>query len=111
MRKIFAAAFCIALLAQPIGAYAATFNNEREDQVPVVFDALFMRPPGLVATIGGFVVWTVGVIVPPFILAWRPTELDETFNALVVNPARFTFADPLGHHPDRVEADRTGKIE
>ncbi len=111
MRKLFAAAFCIALLAQPIGAYAASFDSAREDQVPVVFDALFMRPPGLVATIGGFVVWTVGVVVPPFILAWRPTQLDQTFNALVVNPARFTFADPLGYHPNRVKANREGEIE
>jgi len=108
MRKIFAAAFCIALLAQPIGAYAASFDSAREDQVPVVFDALFMRPPGLVATIGGFVVWAASA---PLVLAWGPTQLDQTFNSLVVNPARFTFGDPLGYHPNRIQANREGEIE
>jgi uncharacterized membrane protein len=110
MRKIFAAAFCIALLAQPIGAYAASFDSEREDQVPVVFDA-FMRIPGFVTMCGGFVLWTAEVVMPPFLFAWRPTDMGKTFNTLVINPFRFTFVDPLGHHPDRVEADRQGKIE
>jgi len=111
MYKIFSTAICIALLAQSVGASAAPPDNSRIDQVPVVFDAFLMRPPGLVATIGGLVVWTVGVVVPPFILAWRPTEMDETFNALVGNPFRFTFVDPLGHHPDRVQGDRAGELE
>jgi uncharacterized membrane protein len=111
MYKIFIAAFCVALLAQPVGAHAAAPDNAREDQVPVVFDALFMRLPGAVATAGGFVVWTAGVFVPPFLLAWRPTEMDQTFKALVVNPFRFTFVDPLGYHPNRVESNRAGEIE
>ena len=111
MHKIFATAICFALLAQPIGALAASPESARQDQVPVVFDALFMRPPGLVATVAGFGVWVVGVIVPPFILAWRPPEMENTFKALVANPFRFTFVDPLGHHPNRVEANRAGEIE
>jgi len=46
MYKFFATAICIALLAQPIGAAAASPNSSAEDQVPVVFDAFLMRPLG-----------------------------------------------------------------
>jgi hypothetical protein len=111
MHKIFITAVCVALLAQPIGAAAATPGNARQDQVPVVFDALLMRPPGFVAMVGGFGLFALAVAVPPFVLAWRPTEMHKTFKSLVVNPFRFTFVDPLGYHPNRVESNRAGEIE
>jgi hypothetical protein len=111
MHKIFITAVCVALLAQPIGAAAATPENSRQDQVPVFFDALLMRPPGFVAMVGGLGLFALGVVVPPFVLAWQPTAMEKTFNSLVVNPFRFTFVDPLGHHPNRVDSNRAGEIE
>jgi hypothetical protein len=111
MYKLFITAICIALLAQPVAASAAPPASAREDQVPVVFDALLMRPSGFVAMVAGFAIWTAGVVVPPFILAWRPPEMHNTFKSLVINPARFTFVDPLGYHPNRVESNRKGEIK
>jgi len=111
MHKIFIAAICIALLAQPLGASAASPISSKEDQVPVVFDALLMRPSGFAATVLGFGIFTLGVVLPPFVLAWRPTDMHKTFNTLVINPFRFTFIDPLGHHPDRVVSDAAGEIK
>jgi len=48
---------------------------------------------------------------PPFVLAWRPSEMHKPFKSLVVSPFRFTFIDPLGYHPNRVESNRAGEIE
>ena len=111
MYKFFATAVCIALLAQPIGAAAAPPNSSSEDQVPIVFDAFLMRPPGFVAMVGGAAIFAAGVVVPPFILAWRPTDMHKAFNSLVISPFRFTFVDPLGYHPNRVKSNRAGEIE
>jgi len=111
MYKFFATAICIALLAQPIGAAAAPPNSSAEDQVPIVFDAFLMRPLGFGAMVGGATLFTVGVVVPPFVLAWRPTDMHKAFNSLVINPFRFTFVDPLGYHPNRVKSNRAGEIE
>jgi hypothetical protein len=83
----------------------------REDQVPVIFDALVMRPLGFAGMVGGFGIFTLGVVVPPFVLAWRPTDMHKTFKSLVINPSRFTFVDPLGYHPNRVDSNRAGEIE
>ncbi len=111
MYKFFATAICIALLAQPIGAAAAPPNSSAEDQVPIVFDAFLMRPLGFGAMVGGAALFTVGVVVPPFVLAWHPTDMHKAFNSLVINPFRFTFVDSLGYHPNRVKSNRAGEIE
>ena len=108
MYKIFITAICIAVLAQPIGASAAI--SDRKDEIPVVFDAFIMRPLGFTAMVGGFFVYACGVICPPFILAWRPTDMHKPFVSLVINPFRYTFVDPLGYHPERVKSNRAGEI-
>jgi hypothetical protein len=40
----------------------------------------------------------------------RPTDMYKPWNALVVGPARFTFVDPLGFHPDRVDSEARGTV-
>jgi len=111
MKKILiTAVVCIAVLAQPVGASAASRVGTRADEVPVVFDAFIMRPLGFTAMVGGFIVYACGVICPPFILAWRPTDMHKPFVSLVINPFRFTFIDPLGYHPERVKSNRAGEI-
>ena len=110
MYKLFITIIFIAILGQPIGASAASHAGTRADDVPVVFDAFLMRPPGLVATVAGLVVFTVGVFVPPFFFWWRTPDMHKPFKSLVINPFRFTFVDPLGYHPSRVESNRAGEI-
>ena len=110
MNKVLITVMCIAVLSHPVGASARLPDGTRKDEVPVVFDAFIMRPLGFVAMAGGFFVFACGVICPPFVLAWRPTNIHKPFISLVINPFRFTFVDPLGYHPPRVERNRAGEL-
>ncbi|HXV35560.1 MAG TPA: hypothetical protein VEC18_00320 [Myxococcota bacterium] len=107
MKKLLIAIVCGAILAQPVAAHAELAGAERADQVPVALDAFLMRPLGLGATLLGAA--TVLIFAP--VLLFRPQETPQVVNPLVINPFRFTFVDPLGYHPDRVEANRVGMIE
>jgi len=91
-----ALAICALLAAAPASAASLTSNKSVEERsVPVVFDALFLRPIGLVITIGGAVAYGVSV---PFVAMTRPTDLGKPLEPLVLRPARYTFVDPLGQH-------------
>ena len=85
----------VLLLGQAAPAAAETDNYAREHAVPVLFDALLLRPVGLVLTAVG-----VGFAVLPMAVVGvtRPTDILKPFHQLVVRPARFTFVDPLGIH-------------
>jgi hypothetical protein len=39
------------------------------------------------------------VPVAPIVALTRPTEIAKPLGPLVGGPMRFTFKDPLGHHP------------
>ncbi len=102
---------CALLVGAGTPAFAGTFSSDigrsEIDTVPVVLDAIFMRPVGLLMT--GLGIATFAVFAP-IMLVTRPSNMNKPFNALVVNPARFTFVDPLGYHPDRNRAAVKGKI-
>lgn len=68
----------------------------REKNVPVVIDAMFLRPMGLMLTAGGAVLAVVPTL---FTLMTRPTDVVKPLEALVATPFRYTFLDPLGEHP------------
>ena len=70
-------------------------NNEQSRQVPVVFDAMFLRPIGLLVTAVGTVSFCA---IAPIMALTRPTDLGKPFQALVMAPARYTWVDPLGYH-------------
>ena len=99
------------LLGAGTPAFAGTFSSEigrsEMDNVPVVLDAMFLRPVGLVMTGVGLATFAV---LAPILLITRPMNMNKPFIALVVLPARFTFADPLGFHPDRGRAASKGRI-
>ncbi len=81
--------------AAPAAASASGHHSNREHEVPILFDAIFLRPIGLVMT-------AVGVVLAPLPMAivgiTHPPDIFKPFNALVVAPARFTFVDPIGQH-------------
>ena len=77
-------------------AAAAGDGMENRGAVNLVFDAMFLRPLGLVAIGVGSAVWAVGVA--PWVAITRPTDLGESMTYLIKRPVRYTFADPLGHH-------------
>lgn len=107
MYKCFITIIFIAILVQPIGSSAATSSGTRADDVPVVMDVTF-RALGIPLTAFGFLFWVAST---PIQAITRPTDMHKTFKTLVINPARFTWVDPLGHHPNRVAAARAGEIE
>ncbi len=87
------------LLSQAAPALASTMkmsgNNEQSRSVPVVFDAMFLRPIGLLVTALGTASFCV---IAPFMAMTRPTDMGKPFQALVMAPVRYTWIDPLGTH-------------
>jgi len=108
MYKLLVIAIFIAALSQPVGAFALTRTGARDNDVPVLFDAGVLRPLGFLLTVSGFTVWTVTA---PIQAITRPTDMHKTFKSWVINPARYTWVDPLGYHPDRYAAELAGEIE
>ena len=72
-------------------------NYDRIGRVEPALDAVVLRPLGILATITGTALFLVSA---PFVALTRPSELKVPFNYLVVRPARYTWVDPLGHHPE-----------
>ena len=85
-----------ALLAVPSAASAFTGDDDVDERsVNVVFDALILRPIGLVVTLGGTVVYGVTAAI---VGLTRPKDLGKPLEPLVLAPARYTFVDPIGQH-------------
>jgi hypothetical protein len=99
----FAAAFATAglalTLALPARADRMTDLSNAPSSVPMIFDVLVMRPIGLLATVMGTVFYVVPVA--PIMALTRPTEIAKPMGPLIGAPARFTFKDPIGHHPQQ----------
>lgn len=93
---VITAAALMLCLASPAAAITRD-NGDRPNAVPVVIDALFLRPAGLMMTMMGVLVYAVPVA--PLVAITRPADLWKPLGPLVVAPARYTFSDPLGLHP------------
>ena len=98
VRALFVALTVCALLlgnAVPAAASASADDFTRVHEVPILLDAILMRPVGLLMT-------GVGLVLAPipmaFVAITRPKDVFKPFAELVVRPARFTFVDPLGQH-------------
>ena len=84
-------------ISMPSVSYASPDGTEEGDDISVVVDLFILRPAGVAATVGGFVIF-VGSL--PIALA--TLSVNKTFYALVVNPARYTFVRKIGedHMPE-----------
>lgn len=86
----------ISLTTWQLSALAATVdkNPDKNRNTPeyMTVDIIAARPLGLVATIGGAVVFLVSL---PFSAAGGNTA--EAWDSLVVTPAEYTFQRPLGN--------------
>lgn len=90
LRRLLFGGICALLISGPAQAEGA---GQGEKMLDVGSRVLF----GIPLTIAG------GVLMIPAGLATlvtRPSELDTTFDYLVMGPARYTWVDPLGDHPD-----------
>ena len=81
----------------PSVSFANPAGTEEGDDISIVVDLAVLRPVGVVATVGGLLIF-IGSL--PISLA--TLSVTKTFNALVVNPARYTFVRKLGedHLPE-----------
>jgi len=89
--------FVLCLLVAPLssGAFAQSSVNDQDEQAAteeMVFDALIVRPVGIVGTIFGCGVFVVSL---PF--AMIADNVSNTFDKLVAKPAKYTFKRPLGN--------------
>ena len=92
-RKLILSFTAAALLAGvlPAPSLADTTGKEEGDDVSVALDLALLRPVGFVATILGTAAFVVSL---PISL---PTgSAGKTFNALVKEPAKYTFVRQLG---------------
>jgi hypothetical protein len=81
--------------AAPATASDTNDDFSRVHDVPILLDAMVLRPVGLAVT-------AIGAALAPLPMAivgiTHPPDILKPFNVLVMEPARFTFADPLGQH-------------
>jgi hypothetical protein len=83
-----------ALILLPCVAMAGSYSEVNDKQIAggsMAADGLVARPLGIVATVGGFCLF---VISSPF--SALGGNIGEAWDSLVVYPAKFTFARPLG---------------
>jgi len=78
-------------ISAPNMALASESGNETGDDVSIILDLLILRPVGLVATVGGVVIF-IGSL-PISLPTW---SIGKAFNALVARPATYTFWRTLG---------------
>jgi hypothetical protein len=86
----------MALITVPFASAAFAESNEEQREKDLaggmmVADALLIRPLGLVATVGGTVMFIISL---PFSALGGNTG--EAFDRLMADPAVFTFTRPLG---------------
>lgn len=85
------------ILVAPIfsNAFAAS-NVEIETQDPgagaMAYDLFLLRPVSAVATVGGSIVWVLGL---PFSVLGG--NVQKSGEKLVADPLKYTFARPLGN--------------
>ena len=86
-----AAVLLITWAASPVLAAEQTMRVEEASAGSMIFDLVFLRPLGIVATGMGIVLFTVTI---PFSVMGGNTG--EAAQKLVKDPAKFTFVRPLG---------------
>jgi len=94
-KTFMACCLLVILVVYPLSAFAATAqespNKGKPSAEAMGVDLLLARPIGLVATVGGTVLFLVSL---PFSALGGNT--DEAWNKLVADPSAFTFHRPLG---------------
>jgi hypothetical protein len=91
-RKFLAPLLLAALLASvaPAPALASTPETDGDD-VAIIFDLLILRPVGLVATVAG-----TAIFIGSLPISLPTLSVGKAFNALVKEPAKYTFWRTLG---------------
>ena len=88
-------------LAVPARADRVQSTSAEPSFAPMIFDAAFLRPVGLLMTGVGVAFYVFPVA--PFMLVTRPTDVFKPLKPMVGYPVQFTFLDPIGVHPGTTE--------
>jgi hypothetical protein len=92
--KTLAAAVAVAFLAGPALA-DQQFTDVEASHTGPAFDALVMRPIGLIGLGIGAILWLPAAAMTA---AVNPSEVAKPTEALVMKPYRYVFQDPIGSH-------------
>lgn len=95
-RRLLLAVLCGLLVSSPARAEETPLS----EQVGDVGMRVFFGIP--LTIVGGALMIPAGIAT----LITRPSEIDKTFDYLVMGPVRYTWVDPLGEHPDPDERPR-----
>ena len=85
---LFSTVFSSSAMAQSQSQYDAA-------NAPASVDVLILRPAGFISLIVGTALF---LVMSPIVLITRPHEIGVPFKELVVRPAKYLWADPLGGH-------------
>ena len=94
-KKLFLGLLALLLAAIPLSAAAAPGSVSGDPAADMVVDIVVMRPLGLVTTVVGA---ALTVLALPFTIP--SGSVKASANALIVEPARYTFERPLGEFDD-----------
>jgi len=94
LHRFFVALALVGLLAAPAGAESNVGNVASEPAGPV-FDALFMRPLGLVGLMASAALWVPAQAIT---MAVRWDERQKPIDIMLRKPYEWVFVDPLGTH-------------
>lgn len=95
IRRTFAALVALVLLSIAANPAPAADRMTERSSAPVIFDAMIMRPLGFLTLGLGTGLF---VITLPILAVTHPQDVGLPWNILVVRPAKFIWADPLGQH-------------
>jgi hypothetical protein len=97
LRTLLAALAVVGMLAVPATSAFASNNVEliENEKAPLMVDLFLMRPLGLMMLGVSAALW---VPAQAATMAIRPMDYKKPIDAMLVKPAKFVFADPLGEH-------------
>jgi hypothetical protein len=96
-RRIIAVTATAVLLSAVLSTsgMAQTVSQTDAANAPVAVDVILLRPAGFISLVVGTGLFLASA---PIVLITRPHEIGRPFKQLVVRPAKYIWADPLGGH-------------
>jgi len=97
LRRIVAVMAATLLLSTTLSTSAMAQTRSEGDaaNAPAAVDVILLRPVGFVSLVVGTGIF---LAISPIVLVTRPHEIGTPFKELVVRPAKYLWADPLGGH-------------
>ena len=97
LRRILALMAAILMITTTFASTASADSVAQGDAAnasPAV-DAIVLRLTGMMSLVVGTGLF---LIETPFVLVTRPHEIDRPFKQLILGPAKYIWADPIGSH-------------